>query len=115
MSKAKWETEKELQTIIDKYFSECEECGKPQTMLGLAVFLSVTKDELAAYRKRGKCFSKIIKLADMRLEEYAENLLFTKDKGHTAVMFYLKSNFGWSDKIEEDVQDDNISVKITVV
>ena len=51
----------------------------------------------------------------MKFEEYAESLLFTKDKGHTALMFYLKSNYGWSDKSEDDTDDDNISVNITVV
>ena len=120
MGKAKWKTEKELCSLINKYFSECEENGKPQTLLGLAVFLSLTKDELAAYRRgdfdaRGRSFSKVFRLADVKLEEYAESLLFTKDKGHTGVMFYLKSIFGWSDKTEEDERDDNISVRITVV
>ncbi|MBO4898453.1 MAG: hypothetical protein J5590_09175 [Clostridia bacterium] len=120
MGKAKWKTEKELKNLIDKYFSECIESGKPQTMIGLAVFLSLTKEELLAYRRgdydmRGKSFSKIFKMADMKFEEYAESLLFTKDKGHTALMFYLKSNYGWSDKLEEETGDDNISVNITVV
>lgn len=120
MSKAKWKSEKELENLIDNYFLECTENGKPQTILGLAVFLSMTKDEIAAYRRgdydtRGKCFSKIFKLADVKLEEYAENLLFTREKNHTGVVFYLKANFGWSEKTEEDEKDDDISVKITVV
>lgn len=111
---------KDFQKSVDEYFLKCEENGKPVTRTGLAVFLGLTKDELTKLRcgekdTKTQKYSEILRIADTKIEEYAESLLFTRDKGHTALMFYLKSNFGWNDKSGEETESGNISVKISIV
>ena len=121
MKKARWKTECGLQRKIDSYFKECEEHDKVATKISLAVYLGLTKDEFyrlasGEYDTEGAKFSHILHLADLRIEEYMERLLFTREKGHSAIMFYLKSNFGWSDKeAKEEIKDDSISVNISVI
>lgn len=121
MKKAKWTTEGGLKRKIDSYFKECEKEEKPATKISLAVYLGLTKDEFLKMAKGDydtdkQKFSRILHLADVRIEEYMERLLFTKEKGHSAIMFYLKSNFGWSDKMAGDeAKDEGISVNISVI
>lgn len=121
MKKARWTTEGGLQRKIDSYFRECEECDKVATKISLAVYLGLTKAEFQSlangeYDTEDEKFSHILHLADLRIEEYMERLLFTREKGHSAIMFYLKSNFGWSDKeAKEDAKEDSISVNISVI
>ena len=111
---------KDFQKSVDEYFLKCEENGKPVTRTGLAVFLGLTKDELTKLRcgekdTKTQKYSEILRIADTKIEEYAESLLFTRYKGHTALMFYLKSNFGWNDKSGEETESGDISVKISIV
>lgn len=120
MKKEKWKTEKKLKAEINKFFRICEEEAKPVTRTSLAVYLGLTKDELMRYMS-GEfdsdevVYSKELMLADTKIEEYAERLLFTRDKGHTAIMFYLKTNFGWTEKVEEEKQNEDVSVNISVI
>ena len=120
MANVKWKTEKELKREVNRFFKISEEEEKPVTRCALAVFLGITKSELMSFTggerdTESEKFSAVLKMADTKIEEYAEKLLFTKDKGHTALMFYLKSNFGWSEKGVEEEKNEDISVNISVI
>lgn len=121
MKKAKWKTESGLKRKIDSYFQECEREEKAATKLALAVYLGLTKEEFyhmssGKYDTEKNKFSHVLHLADTKIEEHMERLLLTKDKGQSAIMFYLKSNFGWSDKIQNsDDGEGSISVNISVI
>jgi len=120
MANIKWKSTKELNTEVKRFFKIFSSEEKPVTRTALAVFLGITKEELMGIKNReydteNEKFSEIINFADTKIEEYAESLLFTKDKGHTAIMFYLKTNFGWSEKTEEEEKNENITVNISVI
>lgn len=120
MKKIRWKTECSLQKDIDAFFKMCEAEDKVATRISLAVFLGLTKDDFLKLSHgdfdTGKAkFSEVLKLADVRIEQYMENLLFTKEKGHSSILFYLKSNFGWSDKAEDTKEDETINVNISVI
>ena len=88
---------KDFQKSVDEYFLKCEENGKPVTRTGLAVFLGLTKDELTKLRcgekdTKTQKYSEILRIADTKIEEYAESLLFTRQGTHGAYVL-LKVEF----------------------
>lgn len=103
----------ELEALIDQYFSDCEAIDKPFTVTGLALALDTTRETLMDYQK-DPVFSDAIKRAKTRVENYAEERLFTSSP--TGPIFALK-NFGWKDKPEPVDHDDDVQpvkVEITV-
>jgi len=123
----KFKSVEELQEKIEQYFKSCweqkvdmwgnplfwkDEKGKkimdkpvlkqikPYTMGGLAVFLDCSRDTLVEYKGK-KQFSDTIKKARDMIYAYKEESLYTK-QNPTGVIFDLKNNDGWKDKVEED-------------
>jgi hypothetical protein len=117
---------KEMQTLIDGYFDLCQgemfkdDDGKPivnkygepifigqkpPTVTGLALYLGLqSRQALLNYQSR-KEFNDTITRAKMRIEEYAETRLYDKD-GCNGAKFNLVNNFGWKDKIEQEINGD---------
>lgn len=120
MKRTRWKTEDSLQKEIDDFFKMCHSEEKIATRISLASYLGLTKDDFKKLcdggfdTSRAK-LSNVMRLTDVKIEEYMENLLFTKEKGHSAILFYLKSNFGWSDKCEEVKEGEKIEVNISVI
>lgn len=133
----KWTSVEDLQKQIDSYFESCyeerwefdNECGwypvidrngnvikdqtKPFTITGLALHLGTNRTTLMDYESNKDKFSNTIKMAKARCEEYVERLLLnTNSKNSTGPIFNLKNNFGWKDKVEQDI---NANVEYAVV
>lgn len=96
----KYKTVEELQTLIDEYFSRCDEMQRPYTITGLALYLDMDRQSLLRYEKDyGDEFSHTIKRAKERVQEFVECCLFKKGIAQ-GVIFNLKNNFKWEENIE---------------
>ena len=108
----KYKTVEELQKGIDKYFQECDEKEKPYTMSGLAYYLGIDRKTLLNYSKNEEYFHTIKKARDkvqMQLEECLYRL-----GNNSGVIFNLKNNFDWKDKIEHSSSEvENINKNIS--
>ncbi|WP_318626895.1 terminase small subunit [Paenibacillus polymyxa] len=97
----KFESAEELQMKIEEYFESCHnEAGdltRPYTITGLALALDTSRKVLLDYEKRDDEYSYTIKKAKLKIENFAEESLFTS-KQTAGVIFNLKNNYGWQDK-----------------
>lgn len=103
----KFATPELLKAKIDAYFADCDEHTdsdgnptKPYTVAGLALWLNVDRLTLINYEKRDEFFN-TIKNAKLKIEQQLEEKLH--GSAVTGLIFNLKNNFGWKDKIEKDV------------
>lgn len=95
----KFKTAKEMQEVIDAYFSECLADEKPPTVSGLAFALDMATETLRAYGEKDG-FSATVKRAKQRVEIALEQRLDAASP--VGAIFNLKNNFGWKDKTEVD-------------
>lgn len=95
-----FKTKKELDDKIEAYFKYCDEVNKPYTMSGLAVYLGTCRQTVINYGKSDLHFDSI-KKAKARVEAYAEEKLY-RESQVTGIIFNLKENFGWKDKVETE-------------
>ncbi len=97
----KFASVEELQSKIGDYFDSCQDedgaLVKPYTITGLALYLDTTRRTLLDYEKRDDEFSHTIKRAKLRIENFAEESLFTS-KQTAGVIFNLINNYDWSNK-----------------
>lgn len=112
----KYTTVKQMQDMIDKYFTECDNgvkirdkdngrsiiTYKPYTVTGLCMFLNINRDTLCEYEKQEQ-FSDTIKRAKQKIENWIEEHSLMGDTNPTVSIFNLKNNFGWKDKQEVDI------------
>lgn len=103
----KFQSVEELQQQIDAYFDSCWDAEegyykRPYTVTGLALALDTSRKVLLDYQNRNDEYSDAIKRAKNRVENYAEEALFTS-KQTAGIIFNLKNNHGWVDKTEQDV------------
>ena len=103
---------KEVEEKINAYFNYCEEKEKPYTMSGLAYYLGIDRKTLLNYSKNEEYFHTIKKARDkvqMQLEECLYRLV-----NNSGVIFNLKNNFDWKDKIEHSSSEvENINKNIS--
>jgi hypothetical protein len=93
----------EVEEKINAYFNYCEEKEKPYTMSGLAYYLGIDRKTLLNYSKNEEYFHAIKKARDkvqMQLEECLYRL-----GNNSGVIFNLKNNFDWKDKMEAEKTD----------
>lgn len=83
----------QLQPLIDTYFVE----GRKITVTGLALHLGFTSRQALLNYQGKEEFVDAIKEAKLRIEQYYEENLLSKNLG--GAVFALK-NFGWVDKTE---------------
>lgn len=91
----------QLENKICAYFAECDLKEKPYTICGLAYALDIDRKTLLNYEKSSEFFP-TIKKAKLRCEMYAEEQLYV-GKNAAGVIFNLKNNYDWKDKIENDL------------
>ena len=112
-----YETEEQLQKIIDEYFEYCDNRAvkavnkdgneyfisspAPYTMSGLARRLGMSRETLVQYSKKEE-FSDAIMRARDRVQEDVENRLM-ETKNEKGAIFNLTNNFGWRTKTETDI------------
>ena len=94
----KWTDPKEVQTLIDAYFDECDEKEEPYTITGLALALDTDRHTLINYENKDEFFH-TIKKAKHKCENYAEKQLYRHSQV-AGVIFNLKNNYGWKDAQE---------------
>ena len=103
---------KEVEEKINAYFNYCEEKEKPYTMSGLAYYLGIDRKTLINYSKNEEYFHTIKKARDkvqMQLEECLYRL-----GNNSGVIFNLKNNFDWKDKIEHSSSEvENINKNLS--
>jgi hypothetical protein len=92
----KFKSVKELQMQIDNYFESCDEKGRPYTTTGLALALDTNRHTLLDYEEKDG-FSHTIKKAKLKIENYAEEALYTS-KQTAGVIFNLVNNHKWINK-----------------
>jgi len=73
---------------------------KPYTITGLAVYLDTSRETLMNYEKSEEFFD-TIKKAKEKIHNYTEEKLFSNNVA--GVIFNLKNNWGWKDKIETEM------------
>ena len=117
----KYKTNDELKTKIDEYFNNCyitkkdkkgieyKENIRPLTILGMCLYLDISRETLREYMDK-EDFVDTIKKAKMRIESYAEDYLF-ESKNPAGVIFNLKNNFNWKDKQEIETTNKTIIVE----
>lgn len=93
-----------FQKKVDDYFNMCDEKEKPYTMSGLAYYLDLDRKSLLNYSKKEKFFP-TIKKAKQKVEMMLEEQLYRLGN-NSGVIFNLKNNFGWIDKIDYDNNDE---------
>jgi len=94
----KYKTQEQLQKGIDAYFNMCDEKEKPYTMSGLALSLGIDRRTLINYGERDLFFTQI-KNAKAKVETMLEENLYRLGN-NSGIIFNLKNNYGWTDKIE---------------
>jgi hypothetical protein len=99
----KFKTPEEMQEAIDSYFKERELAEKPITISGLALALDVCRQTIQNYEVLPE-FLDTIKRAKLRVEQYAEEKLYTGPA--TGPIFALK-NFGWRDSQDVNLGGQN--------
>lgn len=126
----KFKTVEELQTAIDNYFDYCDNRSRsvyverlgdnisvsapaPYTMSGLARALNLSRQALSEYSHREQ-FGDTIKAARDKVQEDIETRLM-ETSNQSGAIFNLKNNFGWRDKIEQDVTSNGESISPLLV
>jgi len=90
---------KQLESLGNQFFEQCDLDQKPYTITGLALALGFnSRQALVQYEDKPK-FISIIKKLKARCERFWESRL--NDSACTGSIFWLK-NFGWSDRQEVD-------------
>lgn len=93
---------KELEKLVDEYFSQTNE--NKITITGLCLHLGLTKETFYEYARREE-YKHILNRARLMVENSYEMSL--RENGRTGDIFALK-NFGWRDKVEyEDTNTKN--------
>ena len=103
---------KEVEEKINAYFNYCEEKEKPYTMSGLAYYLGIDRKTLLNYSKNEEYFH-TIKKARNKVQMQLEECLYRLGN-NSGVIFNLKNNFDWKDKIEHSSSEvENINKNIS--
>lgn len=126
--KLKFKTVEELQEKIDEYFEYCDNrlvqgydnktneqfayiSPEPYTMSGLAYFLEIDRKTLINYKRRDEYFH-TIKKARNRVEMDIERRMNDKNTFTPGLIFNAKNNFGWKDKLEQDVTSKGKAIQV---
>ena len=89
-----------LQKRIDAYFEYCKKKQKPKTMTGLALHLGITRKTLTEFSRTDR-LGDVIEKAKLRCENELEERLISGMPA-TGIIFALKNNYGWHDKLDID-------------
>lgn len=85
---------------VEAYFDECEKKDKPPTVAGISYHLGFEDKESFSRYAQYEGFSRTVKKARLRIEAAKNEMLFSRDYSTAGVIFDLKNNHGWADKVE---------------
>lgn len=98
-----WDKPEELQKTVDEYFKDRDQSSLPYTITGLTLALGFeNRQSLLDYQNTDK-FGSIIRRAKTRVESYYEE---AQHSGQVVagIIFGLKANFKWQDKVVTETQ-----------
>lgn len=101
----KFKSPEDLEEMIAGYFTDCDENERPYTITGLALWLDTSRETLLDYQERPE-FSDAIKRAKVKCENWVEENALMNKVNPTTAIFNLKNNYGWKDKVEQDITSD---------
>lgn len=85
---------------VEAYFDECEQKEKPPTIAGISYFLGFCDKQSFSRYAEFEGFSITVKRARLRIEAFKNEMLMDRANATAGVIFDLKNNHGWSDKLE---------------
>ena len=98
----------EFQNMINQYFIDCDNNGKPYVITALCLYLGTTRETLREYELRSE-FVDAIKIAKERVANYCAELCLTARNPAGAI--FMAKNHGFTDK-QEITLDANITQTI---
>ena len=97
----RYRTAEAMEYAINLYFAKKTEEGRPFTMAGLALSIGFRSAKtLKDYEERGEDYASVIEIARSRVEEWKNELLLEGGRATNGVIFDLKNNHGWTDRVE---------------
>ena len=102
----KYPTPELLQNKVTEYFETEEDV---LTVTGLVLHLDLTYEGFAEYGRRDG-FSAIVKKAKMRIEDHVNKAALKGGYIASVAIFNLKNNFGWKDKIEQEITQTTLNI-----
>lgn len=100
-----FKSKKALQEAIDNYFNDMDQAQRPYTLSGLAYYLEIDRKTLYNYGKDDKFFP-TVKRAREKIEMQLEENLVSAGNATTGIIFNLKNNYGWTDKVVQEHEGD---------
>lgn len=85
---------------VEQYFDECARHNKPPTLAGVSYYMGFYNRESFMHYANYEGFSRTVKRTRLRIEAAKNEMLFSKDYSTAGVIFDLKNNHGWSDRVE---------------
>lgn len=116
----KFNSREELKEKIEAYFLSLKndkgEYTRPPTVTGLAVALDTNRETLCNYEEKEDYFD-TIKEAKSRCEAWVEENALLGKANATFSIFNLKNNYGWKDKMEQELSnpDGNLKAVINII
>ncbi len=98
-----WKKPEELEKQINEYFTFCENTGQMPGYCALAVHLDIDRQTLLNYKWEDEKILALIKKAKARVEAAYEQHLNTGKGSAAGLIFSLKNNYNWRDKVETDI------------
>lgn len=96
----KWTDLDLFQQRIDQFFSECDAGKRPPSVTGLAMSLSISREQLLRYEDERPGYSEAVKKARERIQRGIEEAIIEGGKAGKNVVgliFWLKNNANWRD------------------
>jgi hypothetical protein len=113
----KFNSREELKEKIEAYFLSLKndkgEYIRPPTVTGLAVALDTNRETLCNYEDKEDYFD-TIKEAKSRCEAWVEENALLGKANATFSIFNLKNNYGWKDKMEQELSNPDGNLKATI-
>ena len=94
-----WSKER-LSMKIDQYFDLMKKHHSTVSLTGLALHLHCTRKNLTDYKDTDE-FGPILEMAKLRCENSLEEKMI-QGTPPTGIIFILKNNYGWNDKVQID-------------
>ena len=98
-----FDTPEELEAKAQEYFTEKECQEKPFTIAGLCYHLGFSDRKALTEYVKYDGFSDTVKRIRLKIEEQKNELLLCGHGSATGVIFDLKNNHNWKDKVETDL------------
>lgn len=97
----KYTSPESFERKVDEYFKLMKAKKSVASMTGLALHLGCTRKNLVDYKKTD-AFGPAIERAKLRCENILEEKMISGTPP-TGIIFILKNNYGWHDKVESEV------------